>query len=178
MGTKVYLRPVEREDAAQFQPWFNDPEVTRYLLVHRPLSRKMEEDFIDKMAGSEQDMILAVVVRGCDRLVGVTGFHQINPKNRSACFGITIGDKSAWGKGYATEATALMAGYAFEALNLNRVWLHVFEYNPRGIRAYERVGFRREGVLRRGQYREGRYWDTVVMAILREDWDALRAGMK
>jgi RimJ/RimL family protein N-acetyltransferase len=66
-------------------------------------------------------------------------------------------------------------GYAFETLNLNKVWLHVLTSNERGIRAYERVGFRREGVLRQHLYREGRYQDLLSMAILREDWKTRRA---
>ena len=60
--------------------------------------------------------------------------------------------------------------YAFETLNLNRVWLHAFEYNKGGLRAYEKVGFKREGVLRQDCFREGRYWDTIVMGLLREEW--------
>jgi RimJ/RimL family protein N-acetyltransferase len=50
------------------------------------------------------------------------------------------------------------------------VWLHVVADNERGIRAYERVGFKREGILRQEHFRDGRYLDTVTMAILREEW--------
>ena len=80
-------------------------------------------------------------------------------------------DKGSWGQGYGTEATRLVVQHAFATLNLNRVWLEVYEYNPRGLRAYEKVGFRKEGVKRQDNYRAGRYWDTIVMAILREEWD-------
>ena len=82
-----------------------------------------------------------------------------------------IGEKSMWGKGYGTEATRLVVRYAFEELHLNRVQLHVYEYNLRGVRVYEKVGFRREGVLRQEHMYDGRFWDTVVMAILREEWE-------
>ncbi len=57
-------------------------------------------------------------------------------------------------------------------MNLNRVWLYVYEHNERGIRTYEKVGFKREGLLRQETFREGRYWDAIVMAILREEWMA------
>ena len=67
--------------------------------------------------------------------------------------------------------------YAFRTLNLNRIWLHVFEFNERALRAYEKVGFVREGVLRQDVFREGRYWNTVVMGILRDEWlPAVRAS--
>jgi RimJ/RimL family protein N-acetyltransferase len=170
IGTKIYLRPLEREDAKQCAAWFNHPEITRTLLIYRPISLHGEEEFIDKALQSEHDLLLGIAIQGSDRLIGGTGLHQIDFKNRHAGFGIAIGDKEEWGKGYGTEATRQMIQHAFATLNLNRVWLHVFEYNQRGIRTYEKVGFRREGVLRQETYREGRYWDTIVMAILREEW--------
>jgi RimJ/RimL family protein N-acetyltransferase len=172
IGTKIYLRPLEREDAKQCVSWFNHPEITRTLLTYRPINLRAEEEFLDKALQSEHDLVLGIVVQGTDRLIGGTGLHQMDFKNRQAGFGITIGEKVEWGKGYGTEATDLMVQHAFETLNLNRVWLRVYEYNPRGIRVYEKVGFQKEGVLRQESYREGCYWDTIVMAILRQDWDA------
>jgi RimJ/RimL family protein N-acetyltransferase len=175
VGTKVYLRPLEREDAPVLVPWFNDPEVTRTLRRYLPLALREEQDFIEKLGQNEHNLAVGIALRDSDRLIGGTGFHDMDFRNRHASFGILIGEKMEWGKGYGTEATALMVGYAFETLNLNRVWLHVYEHNPKAMRAYEKVGFRREGVLRQDCYREGRYWDTIVMAILREEWAALQS---
>ena len=118
-------------------------------------------------------MALGIVVKSGDKLVGATGLHRMDFKNRHASFGISIGDKTEWCKGYGSEATFLMVKYGFETLNLNRVWLYVFEYNQRGIRTYEKAGFKREGLLRQDRYHEGRYENTILMAILREEWDAL-----
>jgi hypothetical protein len=64
-----------------------------------------------------------------------------------------------------TDAALVMS------LSLSRVWLKAYQYNPAGLRAYENVGFQKEGVLRQGNFREGRYWDTIIMGLLREDWD-------
>lgn len=166
----IYLRALEREDAGTLLPWVNDPEVTRSLLIHRPMSLAAEEAFIDKVTNDPDTVALGIVLRESDRLVGACGLHKIDYRTRQSSFGIFIGAKEEWGKGYGTEATRLVVGYAFDTLNLNRVWLHVFEYNRRGIRAYEKAGFRREGVLRQDSYREGRYWDTVAMGVLREEW--------
>ena len=172
-GTKVYLRPLEREDAPRLVPWINDAEVTRTLEVfYRPMNIQTELEFIENIYKSEHDIVLGIAVKATDALIGATGLHRLDFKNRHTSFGIFIGEKAEWGKGYGTEVTTLMTGYAFETLNLNRVWLHVYEYNERGIRAYEKVGFKREGVLRQDRYHEGRYWDTITMAILREEWEA------
>jgi RimJ/RimL family protein N-acetyltransferase len=175
IGTQVYLRGMERADAPAFASYLNDPEVRRFLLLRpRPIALAEEEAYIDRITQSEHDVAFAIVLRQDDRLIGATALHQIDFLRRNCAFGIVIGDPGEWGKGHGTEATRLIVGHAFETLNLNRVWLHVYEYNPRGIRAYEKVGFRREGVLRQDTFRDGRYWDTVVMGILREEWEALR----
>jgi RimJ/RimL family protein N-acetyltransferase len=169
VGPNVYLRPLDRADAPAFVTWLNDADVTRFLLAYRPMTLRAEEEFLDRI-GQGDDFVLGIVLREGDRLIGGTGLHHIDHRCRKASFGILLGDKATWGKGYGTEATRLLVGYAFETLNLNRVWLHAFEYNPRGLRAYEKAGFRREGVLRQDTFRDGRYWDTIVMAVLREEW--------
>jgi ribosomal-protein-alanine N-acetyltransferase len=110
-------------------------------------------------------------VKDGDRLIGAVGLQAIDFRSRHANFGMAIGVAAEWGKGYGTEATRLMVQYAFATLNLQRVWLHVVEYNERGVRCYERAGFQKEGLLRQEHFREGRYWNTHLMAILRGDWD-------
>jgi [ribosomal protein S5]-alanine N-acetyltransferase len=170
VGLDIYLRPLARSDAGNLVVWVNDEEVTGHLLLRRPVSLEAEEAFIDGLARSQEDLVVGIALRKSDRLIGVAGLHRIDWVNRHASFGIFIGDKSEWGKGFGTEATRLMAGVAFDALNLNRVWLHVFQDNCAGIKAYQKVGFRQEGVLRDDTFRKGRYHDTIVMGLLRREW--------
>ncbi len=170
IGPSVYLRPLEKSDAAMAIAWLNHPDIRRSVASYRPLNLTTEEEFITRISQSDRDMAFVIVRREDEQPIGLTGFHQIDAKNRHAAFGITIGEVDQWDKGHGTEATRLMVEYAFLSLNLNRVWLHVYEDNPRGIRAYEKVGFKKEGVLRQDNFRDGRYWDTIVMAILRDEW--------
>jgi RimJ/RimL family protein N-acetyltransferase len=172
IGPTVYLRPLEKADAPQIVPWLNHPDITRTLRVYRPLNLQDEEEYIDRIRQSEHDIALGIVIRATDRFIGIAGLHAIDYKNRQASFGIVIGEKEEWGKGYGTEATRLIVGYGFETQNLNRIWLQVYEFNQRGARTYEKVGFFKEGVQRQDRYSEGRYWDTVMMAILRQDWSS------
>jgi RimJ/RimL family protein N-acetyltransferase len=171
IGPTLYLRPVERADAPLLLSWVNNPEVTRTILHRPPINLPAEEEYIDRVTRSEHDLVLLIVLKESDRPVGATGLHQIDFRNRHASFGILLGEPSEWGKGHGTEATRLIVGHAFETLNLNRLWLQVYEYNERGLRCYERVGFREEGRLRQDNFREGRYWDTLVMGILRSEWE-------
>jgi RimJ/RimL family protein N-acetyltransferase len=167
VGTRVYLRPLERTDVPLLQTWVNDQEVIRNLLNFRPMNLQSEEEFLDKVTRDPDLIVLGIALRSDDRLIGDVALHRIQSRDRQAGFGILIGEKAEWSKGYGTEATRLIVRYAFDALNLNRVWLHVLENNQRGQRAYEKVGFKVEGVLRQSAFREGRYLDTITMGILR-----------
>jgi len=102
--------------------------------------------------------------------VGGAGFHSVDWPSRCAELGIVLGSRDSWGQGYGTDATRALVGWGFRELNLNRVWLRVFEDNARGIRCYEKVGFRLEGRLRQDRFREGRYLDTLVMGVLRDEF--------
>ncbi len=82
-----------------------------------------------------------------------------------------IGDKTYWNRGYGTEAVRLLVKHGFNTLNLNRIFLHVFENNPRAIRAYEKAGFVHEGRERQAEFTEGEYMDVLVMSILKDEFD-------
>lgn len=99
--------------------------------------------------------------------VGLEGNMQVHGE---AFVGIGIGEPAFWGKGYGTEAMQIMLRYAFLELNLQRVSLDVFDYNPRAIHSYEKAGFKLEGRQRGVLLREGKRWDMVFMGILRQEW--------
>jgi RimJ/RimL family protein N-acetyltransferase len=175
VGDKVYLRPLEREDAVRIAPWINDPEVTRTLLSHRPMGVAAEEAFLDALASRPgEEVHLGIVARDDDALVGVVGFKSVDPIHRSAELGLFVGDRSRWGRGFGTEATRLLLAHGFDTLNLHRVALRVLAHNTAAIRVYEKCGFQREGVHRAALFREGRYWDDLTLALLADEWRAAR----
>lgn len=176
IGSLVYLRPLEPADARTLVRWMNDRDVTRTLGMYRPMTEESEREFIERVTKSPNEIGLAIVSRRGDRFIGTVGLMMIDWRSRLAEFGISIGDKASWGRGYGTEATRLVTAYAFETVNLNRVWLRVFENNPGAIRAYERAGFRREGTLRRAVFVDGAYRDVHVMAVLRDEWAGAKRG--
>ncbi len=171
IGSKVYLRPMEREDAFTIQPWVNDPDVRQFGTMFAPMTLRAEEQFIDKMAQSSSDVVCVIVRQDVDQPIGMTGLHQIDYRNGNCLFGIIIGDKTAWGMGFGTDATKIMVGYAFHTLNMHRVSLCVFDFNKRAIPIYEKVGFQKEGIRREGHYVNGEYCDEIQMGILRREWE-------
>lgn len=173
IGPTVYLRPLEREDAPQLAGYLNSPPVRRTLALYRPMSVGQEGAFLESLASNETDVVLGVVLRDADVLLGVTGLHRMDFRSRYAEFGIFIGEPSEWGKGLGTEATRLMLDYGFGTLNLNKVWLQVYGHHAAAQRAYEKAGFRREGVQREQYFVDGRYVDAILMGILRAEWTPL-----
>jgi RimJ/RimL family protein N-acetyltransferase len=173
---RVRLRAVEREDIPRYVEWLNDPEVIGGLLLNLPMSTWDETRWFENLANRPaEERPLALDVRLPDGLwkhVGSVGLHQIEWTNRCAEFGIVIGDKTFWNNGYGAEATRLTLQHGFETLNLNRIYLYVFETNPRAIHIYEKIGFVNEGRLRQAIYRNGRYLDALLMSMLRFEWDA------
>ncbi len=170
LGPRLYFRPLEREDAPRLAAFINHPDVRRNLLVHRPMNTAQEVGFIDTLTASQRDVLFAIVLRDGDRMIGTSGLHDMDFRSRRATFGMLIGEPSEWGKGYGSEATRMVLDYGFGTLNLNRVQLEVLEHNVAGLRAYEKAGFRREGVMRQHHYVDGAYVDTLVMGILRSEW--------
>ncbi len=173
---RVRLRAVEREDLPRFVDWFNDPEVTAGLRRITPMSSWAETQWFDKLGDRpEEERPLAVDARlpaGGWIHIGSVGLHGIQAVDRCAEFGISIGNKEYWNRGYGSAATLLTLKHAFEALNLNRISLVVLETNPRAKSAYEKCGFVHEGILRQAIYRDGRYVDLLLMSVLRSEWDA------
>lgn len=171
VGTKVRLRAIEREDLPTFVCWFNDREVTHYLQMTGPLSLAQEERWFESQLEDEKSTVLAIeTLDGVH--IGNLGLHDLDLRNRHAQLGIVIGEKEYWDQGCGTDAVRTALHYAFDELNLNRVYLRVYEYNKRAIRCYEKCGFRHEGTLRQDFFHDGQYHDTYIMGILREEFNS------
>ncbi|MGA2821399.1 MAG: GNAT family protein [Anaerolineales bacterium] len=171
---RVRLRPIEREDLPRFVRWFADPEVRAGLRMHLGMSLAMEERWFEGILQRPADeQPQAIEVRtGRDQWehIGSAGFHGIDWRNRSAEVGIVIGEKRYWNQGLGTEVMRLLLEHAFDTLNLRRVYLRVFEDNPRAQRTYEKVGFVLEGRLRQAEFRRGTYRDVRLYSLLQEEW--------
>ncbi len=172
-GDRVRLRHVEREDLPQFVEWLNDPEVSQGLTLHTPLSMAEEENWFENvLKGPIDERPLVVEAMEDDewRMIGNSGFHNLDWRNRNAELGIFIGDKAYWDQGYGTEVVRLLLRHGFSTLNLYRIFLRVFEDNSRAIRAYEKAGFIHEGRQRQAEYHDGQFYDVLFMSVLRPEW--------
>ncbi len=111
-------------------------------------------------------MLLAIALCANDELIGDVQIGGIDTYNRNAFIRIAIHQPAYQSKGYGSEALLLMLDYGFGILNLHRIELNVFAYNERALRAYEKLGFQREGVQRQALYYDHRYHDSILMSML------------
>ena len=177
-GRLVRLRPAELADAERFSRWFNDQEVTRFLIADRyPVSLAEEERFVrERPPMSFSDGAIFAVETKDGRHIGWTSFYDVHTEDRKACLAVTIGEKECWSQGYGGDAVVTLLRFGFHEMGLNRVWLTTVEYNERAIACYKRCGFVEEVRLRQDAYRHGRYWDFVQMGILRHEFDGRHEG--
>jgi RimJ/RimL family protein N-acetyltransferase len=172
-GKLVRLTAEEPETMARlFSQWSADSEYSRLLDWDpaRRFSVRNSQKWFEKETENNDHFSFAIRTLDGDRIIGDIGLDGIRWTHGDCFVGIGLGEREFWGKGYGTDAMKVILRFAFTELNLHRVTLDVFEYNPRGIRSYEKAGFEHEGRERGLLLREGRRWDVLYMGILREDW--------
>ena len=169
VGEKVYLSPIDENDAELYTKWVNDTEVSINLTFF-PLvtSLQTEKSVLQKLASSGDN--LAIIEKKEHKLIGNCGFFNINDIHRSAEVGIFVGDKNYWGKGYGTEALTLLIDFGFNARNYHSIYLSVYEFNSRAIRSYEKIGFKRVGVRREAIHIGGKKYGVIIMDVLQSEF--------
>jgi len=173
-GERIAIGPLSRDLLADYGRWLNDFAMLALIDRHfRPLTADWIETWYARHArGVPNDMVFTLWELDGWRPIGNAALQDIDPRNRTAELGLFIGEPERRGHGLGTEAVRLLLGFAFGTLGLQSVILRVFAYNETARRAYERVGFREFGRRHRSQLRDGRFWDTIYMECLAEDFVA------
>ena len=172
-GELVALGPLRRELLPLYQRWINDLGTTRTLdLPPQPMTLEKEQDWYDQNSRAENSVPFTIYERETLRPIGNTGLDGVDHRNRTATFGIVIGESDCRGKGYGTETARLMLDFAFTALGLYNVMLMVFEFNPAGIKAYEKAGFKEIGRRRKSRMMGGKLWDDIYMDCLSSEFQS------
>lgn len=166
-GDRIYLSPMNPDDAEIYTKWLNNREINQYLSVHNSLiSLKGEREYLDSF--STKEFLLAIVKKENDELIGNIGIEEINYKNGTGELGIFIGEESSLGKGYGTEAIKLLTDYAFKELRLHSIYLRTYDFNERAQKAYEKCGFKEFGRRHEAEFIDGKYHDVVYMELIKK----------
>lgn len=169
-GRLLRLAVPQPGDAERLAEWSQDDEYMRMLDDDpvRPLTDDFFRGFGDPKDSTSYYFHLRTLEE--DKFIGFVVLHTIKWASRTSRLAIGIGHPGYRGKGYGADALRLIIRYAFAELNLNRIELTVMDYNTAAIKAYDRVGFVREGVMRQAVRREGRYADMLLYGLISQDW--------
>ncbi|TLS53956.1 GNAT family N-acetyltransferase [Paenibacillus antri] len=171
-GENVYLRPIEAEDAEWYFQSLYDDENRKLTGTQLHYTREQIANYIAGKAQDRSGVLLLIAANDTDEPIGDVALQNIDAMNRSANVRIAL-NPGRTGRGYGSEAMRLMLDYGFGIVNLHRIELNVFAYNERAIRAYEKLGFRREGVQREALYYDHEYHDSILMSMLAREYREL-----
>lgn len=171
VGSRLYLSPMNIEDAPTYVKWLNDKTVSENLGLDMKITTlEGEKEWLKK---NQSDYNFAIVLKENDELIGNCSFDEIDLIHRNATLGIFIGDERNRGNGYGKEAIKLLLEYGFNNLNLNNIMLNVYEFNKRAIKVYESLGFKKFGTRHKSHYFKGKFYDEIQMEILKEEYNEI-----
>jgi RimJ/RimL family protein N-acetyltransferase len=174
-GADVRLEPFGEEDFSRLLRWIDSRELLIQwagpLLFHYPLDRSQLQCYLQNSTGMEPRSMIFRAVDGAQAAVGHIELGAINRENGTASVCRVFVDPAHRGKGIARSMVHALLAISFRKLDLHRIELKVYSFNLPAIRCYEAAGFLKEGMLRESVRVADRYWDTVLMGILRDEWE-------
>ena len=174
---RLRLREFASDDWPDVLAYQQDP---RYLRFY-PWSHRTPSDaqafvamFLDQQREQPRRRFQLVIARRQDdRLIGNCGIRRKPDNDWEADIGYELAH-DCWGLGYDTEAAGAMVDFGFRELGLHRISSWCIAENTASARVLERLGFRQEGRQRQNEHFKGEWWDTLLYAILSEEWKALQ----
>ena len=114
---------------------------------------------------------LAIALKSNNQLIGNCGIRMDKANAVEADIGYEL-DPQHWNRGYATEAAHAIVDFGFSRFGVHRIWAHCVADNLGSAHVLEKLGMKLEGRLREKEFYKGRWWDTLIYAILADEWDS------
>lgn len=170
--SRLYLEPLNTKFASEdYVSWMNDPEVYKYLESGGNYTRKKLLEFLQDV---EQKEILfwAIIEKDKHRHIGNIKIDPINLTYGNGEYGILLGDRTCWGKGYAKEASLAVIDFCFsKKVGLRKITLGVIENNISALKLYKSLKFNQEGLLKSHSFHNGKWCNTVRMALFNPNFN-------
>ncbi|SDS43231.1 GNAT family N-acetyltransferase [Winogradskyella sediminis] len=173
-GKKVGLRALEKEDLKFLRDWRNKADFRRNFREVRELSLTDQEKWFESIQNTKHiNFMFTIVDIETNEPIGAAGLLYINWINRSADFSFYIGKDDTYidDKEVSIEATKLLIDYGFNSLNLNKIWMELYEFDTRKINFFTKnYNFKQDGLLRQNCFEDGKYWDSYIISLLKSDY--------
>ena len=166
---RIYLAPISSDDADIFMESMNDEDVRILARGRRDVMNALNtKEMIENLQREAEGFI--IYEKEHDTKIGYALLMDKDFYNREASLALVIGNKINRGKGYGKEAIKLLMRHGFIDLNLESLFLEVYEYNRAAIKLYEAVGFKYVGKRRNSQIIGNEKYDTIIMDMISEEY--------
>lgn len=168
---RLLLRPISIEFCSDnYVSWLNDKDVYRFLESGGDYTIERLKFFLTETE-IKDIFFWAISIKQNHKHIGNIKIDPINERNGLGEYGILMGDKTEWGKGYAKEASIAIINYCFNKYNLRKITLGVIEENISAVRLYENLGFKREGLFIEHGIYDGKYRNAIRMALFNDKYN-------
>jgi RimJ/RimL family protein N-acetyltransferase len=177
MADEIWIKPTEVIDVPQIVALRNDPSTLLRLHDANQYSATQTENWLRSLPATSKRYSVFEWLNApttpahCGEFVGLVRIDRIDSVNRNCAVGLDLVPKQR-GRGLSAKVYKWLLDYLFLQLNMHMVYLEVLESNERAIHVYERLGFRIDGRLRQRIFRNGTYEDSIVMSLLRTEYEA------
>jgi len=171
VGEKIYLRPFDLDDIdGEYIQWVNDEEMVRFNdTLKRPTTFNQAKEYVEKILNSDNYIFFAVIEKSTGRHIGNVKLGPIDWIDRRTMWGRLL-SKESWGKGYGSEVMQLIIKYAFEVLNLNKMWDGAISSNKPSIKSNLNAGMKIEGEIKEYVYRKGKYESITILGMTKKEY--------
>ena len=181
-GNKVIIRQLESGDEELLHKWRNNAKGNLYcgfkygFLLSKESFKLQVKDEIESKEVFPNEKLFIICKKEDSTPIGDISYRNWSKRNRSAEFGIEIGQIDERGKGYGYDALSNFITFMFNFLNLNRIELTTLADNKKSQNLYEKLGFKKIGIMREASFdsRDGTYSDVLYMDLLRKDWEEVK----
>jgi RimJ/RimL family protein N-acetyltransferase len=171
-GKITGLRAVEKEDLVYLRDWRNISSFRKNFREHKELSLFNQEAWFNRTLSSPNDFMFVIVDLENNQPIGACGLLYTNWIIRSADFSFYIGhDELYIDDKYAYDAAKILIEYGFKDLNLNKIWMELYEYDVKKLDFFKnKFNFHVDGMLRQNAFNDGKYWDSYILSILSSEY--------
>ena len=169
------LRHLQNKDVPGMLEWMHDPEINCFFRFNAAEMEKEDVERFVKQANSGDNNRHYAIAGEKDEYLGTISLKNIDAKDKNAEYAVVLRN-CAIGTGIAKFATRRILDIAFKELNLEKVYLNVYEGNARARRFYEKMGFQYEGCFKRHIWVREKFENLCWYAIFREDIDEKRSA--
>ena len=162
---ELVLKPLSKEFLSiDYLKWLNDEEVTKHMESGGNFDYKTLEKYLTDVENNPK-YFWAIISKNNSKHIGNIKVDPIDLNNKFGEFGIMIGDKKSWGKGYAKQASKVVLNFCFQKLKLRKINLGVLANNDSAIKLYDSLGFKLEGHFKKHILKNGKYIDVYRYSI-------------